>query len=426
MYRVRNFLSFMLAFALLFGTATLTSAQSATPTPAAEEEMAEMNIVETAIAAGSFTTLVAAVQAAGLVDTLSGEGPFTVFAPTDDAFAALPAGTIDSLLADPSGALTDILLYHVVVGQALSTDLSDGMTIETVGGGTLTVSISDAGVMINDAMVVTADIATSNGVIHVIDAVLVPAAEEEMAEGAMADATPTPAAEEEMADATPTPAAEEEMMAEATPTPAAEEEMAEGGMAEMNIVETAIDAGAFTTLVAAVDAAGLVETLSGEGPFTVFAPTDDAFAALPAGTVESLLADPSGALTDILLYHVVSGKALSTDLSDGMTIETVGGGTLTVTISDGKVMINDAMVVTADIMASNGVIHVIDTVLLPSAGAAPEATATPAAEEEMHEPEMLPVTGGSATDSSNSLPWVMGLFAAVVAGAVLFFRRRMA
>lgn len=423
MYRVRNFLSFMLAFALLFGTATLTSAQSATPTPAAEEEMAEMNIVETAIAAGSFTTLVAAVQAAGLVDTLSGEGPFTVFAPTDDAFAALPAGTIDTLLADPSGALTDILLYHVVVGKALSTDLSDGMTIETVGGGTLTVSISDAGVMINDAMVVTADIKTSNGVIHVIDAVLVPAAEEEMAEGAMAEATPTPAAEEEMAEdamaeATPTPAAEEEM---------AEEEMAEGGMAEMNIVETAIDAGAFSTLVAAVDAAGLVETLSGEGPFTVFAPTDDAFAALPDGTIDSLLADPSGALTDVLLYHVVSGKALSTDLSDGMTIETVGGGMLTVSISDGKVMINDAMVVTADVMASNGVIHVIDAVLVPAAEeAAPEATATPAAEEEMHEPEMLPVTGGSATDSTNGLPWAVGLFAAVVAGAVLFFRRRMA
>jgi transforming growth factor-beta-induced protein len=411
-YRVRNFLSFMLAFALLFGTATLTSAQSATPTPAAEEEMAdEMNIVETAIAAGSFTTLVAAVQAAGLVDTLSGEGPFTVFAPTDDAFAALPDGTIDTLLADPSGALTDILLYHVVVGEALSTDLSDGMTIETVGGGMLTVSISDAGVMINDAMVVTADIMTSNGVIHVIDAVLVPAAEEEMAEGA---------------DATPTPAAEEEAEAEATPTPAAEEE-AEGGMAEMNIVETAINAGAFTTLVAAVDAAGLVETLSGEGPFTVFAPTDDAFAALPDGTIDSLLADPSGALTEVLLYHVVSGKALSTDLSDGMTIETVGGGTLTVSISNGTVMINDATVVTADVMASNGVIHVIDTVLVPAAEeAAPEATATPAAEEEVHEPEMLPVTGGSATDSTNSLPWVMGLFAAVVAGAVLFFRRRMA
>ena len=117
---------------------------------------------------------------------------------------------------------------------------------------------------------------------------------------------------------------------------------------------------------AAVIAAGLVETLQGEGPFTVFAPTDAAFAALPEGTVESLLEDPSGALTDILLYHVVAGKAMSTDLSDGQMIETVFGKDIKVTITADGVYINDAMVSVADIEAENGVVHVIDAVLIPS------------------------------------------------------------
>lgn len=135
-------------------------------------------------------------------------------------------------------------------------------------------------------------------------------------------------------------------------------------MDDKNIVETAIDAGSFTTLVAAVEAAGLVETLSGEGPFTVFAPTDDAFAALPEGTVEGLLADPE-ALAAILTYHVVAGEVMSGDLSDDMMAATVNGAEITVSIDMGTVMINDATVTTADIETSNGVIHVIDSVILP-------------------------------------------------------------
>lgn len=131
----------------------------------------------------------------------------------------------------------------------------------------------------------------------------------------------------------------------------------------MNIVETAAEAGTFTTLLAAAEAAGLVETLSGEGPLTVFAPTDDAFAALPEGTVEGLLADID-ALTAVLTYHVVAGAVMSGDLSDGMTAATVNGADITVTLGD-AVMVNDATVVAADIEASNGVIHVIDSVLLP-------------------------------------------------------------
>lgn len=132
----------------------------------------------------------------------------------------------------------------------------------------------------------------------------------------------------------------------------------------MNIVETAADAGTFTTLLAAAEAAGLVETLTGEGPLTVFAPTDEAFAALPEGTVEALLADIP-ALTAILTYHVVAGAVMSGDLSDGMTATTVNGADITVSIGEG-VMINEANVVAADIETTNGVIHVIDAVLLPA------------------------------------------------------------
>lgn len=135
----------------------------------------------------------------------------------------------------------------------------------------------------------------------------------------------------------------------------------------MNIVETAVGNGSFKTLVAAVTAAGLVETLSGAGPFTVFAPLDDAFAALPEGTVESLvLPENKDQLTGILTYHVVAGKVMSTDLSDGMKATTVNGAEITIHLTDGKVMINDAEVVSADIETSNGVIHVINKVIMPS------------------------------------------------------------
>jgi uncharacterized surface protein with fasciclin (FAS1) repeats len=149
-------------------------ALAATTAFAAPAFAQDMNIVETAVGAGSFTTLVAAVEAAGLVETLSGEGPFTVFAPTDEAFAALPAGTVESLLLPENrDQLVAVLTYHVVPGAVMSTDLSDGMTAATVQGSDITIDL-DNGVMVNEANVVTADIAASNGVIHVIDAVILP------------------------------------------------------------------------------------------------------------------------------------------------------------------------------------------------------------------------------------------------------------
>jgi uncharacterized surface protein with fasciclin (FAS1) repeats len=135
-------------------------------------------------------------------------------------------------------------------------------------------------------------------------------------------------------------------------------------MGEKNIVETAVAAGSFKTLVTAVKAAGLVETLSGPGPFTVFAPTDDAFAKLPEGTIAALLQDKEK-LTGILTYHVVAGKVMASDVVNLDSAKTVNGQSLTITVKDGKVMVDNAMVIKTDIVCSNGVIHVIDTVVLP-------------------------------------------------------------
>ncbi len=143
--------------------------------PAFADGHGQKDIVDTAVAAGSFETLVAAVQAAGLVETLKGDGPFTVFAPTDEAFAALPAGTVEALLED-TDALTAILTYHVVPGKVMSTDLSEGLMAATVEGSEVTITLAN-GPMVDGANIVTPDIETSNGVIHVIDAVILPADE---------------------------------------------------------------------------------------------------------------------------------------------------------------------------------------------------------------------------------------------------------
>jgi transforming growth factor-beta-induced protein len=282
----------------------------------ADSKVEAMDIVDTAVAAGSFKTLAAALQAAGLVEALKGEGPFTVFAPTDEAFAALPAGTVEGLLKDPK-ALAEILKYHVVAGKVLAADAAKLTEAKTLQGSPIAISVKDGKVMINDAEVISADVMAKNGVIHVINKVILPPAADAMS---------------------------------AAPT--------------KDIVDTAVAAGSFKTLAAALQAAGLVETLKGAGPFTVFAPTDEAFAKLPAGTVEALLKDPK-ALAEILKYHVVSGKVMAADAAKLTEAKTLQGSLIKISVKDGKVYINDAQVTTADIETSNGVIHVIDTVLLP-------------------------------------------------------------
>jgi uncharacterized surface protein with fasciclin (FAS1) repeats len=269
-------------------------------------------VVDIIVNSPDHTTLEAAVIAAGLAGTLSGTGPFTIFAPTDAAFAALPAGTIDALLADIP-ALTNILTYHAVAGSALSTDLSNGQMIMTIQGQDVTVTIDNGNVFINNAQVTVADIIATNGVVHVIDAVLIP----------------------------------EEVVSNGT------------------VVDIIVNSPEHTTLETAVIAAGLAGTLSGNGPFTVFAPTDAAFAAVPTSTLNALLADPNGLLTDVLLHHVVGAAAFSGDLSNGQQVTTLFGDNLLIGINNGIVSIDNATVIVADIEATNGVVHVIDAVLVP-------------------------------------------------------------
>ncbi len=314
--------------------------ESATTEAAAEEssessgeESAEAGtIVDVAVGAGTFNTLVAAVTAAGLAETLSGEGPFTVFAPTDDAFAALPDGLVDALLLpENEAALTAVLTYHVLGAEVPSSDVAPG-DVETLQGESITVGVEDGTVTVNDATVTAVDVEASNGVIHVIDAVLVPPS---------IDATAL-------------------LVADAMEEDAMEEEDEAG-----TIVDVAVGAGSFDTLVAAVTAAGLAETLSGEGPFTVFAPTDEAFAALPDGLVEALLLPENvDVLTAVLTYHVLGAEVPSSDVAPG-DVETLEGEDVTIGVEDGTVTVNQATVIAVDVEASNGVIHVIDAVLVP-------------------------------------------------------------
>jgi uncharacterized surface protein with fasciclin (FAS1) repeats len=276
---------------------------------------APTTVVDLIVNSPDHTILETAVIAAKLDDDLSGPGPFTVFAPTDDAFNALPAGTLDALLQDPTGDLAQILLYHVASGKVMSTDLSDEQIITTLQGKTVKVDITAEGVFINNAKVTVADLVADNGVVHVIDAVLLP------------------------------------------PSPT-------------TVVDIIVNSPDHTILETAVIAAKLDDDLSGTGPFTVFAPTDDAFNALPAGTLDALLQDPTGDLAQILLYHVASGKVMSTDLSDEQIITTLQGKTVKVDITPEGVFINNAKVTVADLVADNGVVHVINAVLLPPAKAA--------------------------------------------------------
>jgi uncharacterized surface protein with fasciclin (FAS1) repeats len=286
-----------------------------TPQPDSE---AAGNIVEIAAASPDLTTLVAALQATALDTVLADpDATFTVFAPTDAAFAALGQDTIDALLAD-TDTLSDILLYHVISGAAVDSITATsllGQMVEMANGDNVVIDVRDGALFVNDSQVVIADIAATNGTIHVIDAVLTPPAEE-----------------------------------------------------PGTIVDVAVANGGFTTLVAALQATGLDATLADTtSTFTVFAPTDEAFALLGEDTINDLLAD-TDALSNILLYHVIADQAVpaATALTlDGSDVEMANGDSVSITVTDGNLFVNDSQVIITDVMASNGIIHAIDAVLMP-------------------------------------------------------------
>lgn len=282
-----------------------------------KQMMSDMNIVEVAQDTATLSTLVDAVVAAQLDGTLDDEDTmYTVFAPTNVAFSNIQ-DTVDLLLEEENAdALEEVLLYHVVSSKVMSSDLEDGQIVQTLNGESIEVTIDGGKVMINGSEVTTADVKASNGVVHIIDEVLIP----------------------------------ENLSLSTGPT----------------IVDLAIETSDLSTLVDAVVAAELVDALADETvEYTVFAPTNDAFAAIQETVDKLLLPENQADLQNVLLYHVVDSAVLSGDLTDGQTVTTLSGETLTVTIQDGSVLINDAQVITADVEASNGVVHIIDTVLVP-------------------------------------------------------------
>jgi len=328
------------------------------------------------------TILLAAVEEARLLQALNGDGELTLLAPNDAAFESL-LETLDvsaeELLANVD-LLTAVLSYHVIPQQTLMVaDLAELNTYETLLGDTIELGFGAAAVEAGRQVAGGASAAEMTEVAAEATAETTPAAE--MTEAAEATAETTPAAEmtEEAAAA--------EATAEMTPAAEMTEEAAEPG----TIVEVAAGVEDFSTLVTAIEEAGLVEALSAEGPFTVFAPTDDAFAATLEElgiSAEDLLADTE-MLANILTYHVVDGSFTAADVTelDGEAVDTLNGDSVEITIDDdSNVMVNGAMVVEADVMASNGIVHVIDTVLLPpeapEAEATPEATAEPEAAAE--------------------------------------------
>ena len=320
-----------------------------------------------------FTTLLEAIDAAELREMLEEEGPFTLLAPTNDAFAAALEATglsAEDLLADTE-TLADILLYHVVPGRYFFRNLTGGPTLESaLFEEQVTFDLTDGVFTVEGANILDVDNIVSNGVVHVLEGVMLPPA---VAEGLGVEATEE-ATEE---------AAEPE--AEATPAPAA----AAARPDLIALLEADAD-GRFTTLLTAINAAGLTETLSGDGPFTLLAPTNDAFVAAMEATglsATDIIANPD-MLSQILLYHVIPGRYFFRNLTGGPTLDSaLEDEQVTFDLTGGVFTVQGANILDVDNIASNGVFHVLEGVILPPALAAelapaeeatPEAEATPA------------------------------------------------
>jgi uncharacterized surface protein with fasciclin (FAS1) repeats len=318
----------------------------------------------------ALSTLVAAVTEAGLVDTLNGDGPFTIFAPANPAFEALGDEAVAAVLADQD-LLTSILTLHVVAGQQLSsTDLAGMDSVETLNGD-ITLEATDGGLLVNgQATVGCADVQTANATVHIIDAVLMPAAddamdEEAMDEGAMEEDAMEEDAMEDMDEVALEPSGE---LCAAVP---ADGEGSFAGMTDDPAATAASNNPALSTLVAAVTEAGLVDTLNSDGPFTIFAPANPAFEALGDEAVAAVLADQD-LLTSILTLHVVAGEQLSsTDLAELDSVTTVNGQDITFNVDGDSLIVNgQATVGCADVQTANATVHIIDAVLMPAADGA--------------------------------------------------------
>jgi transforming growth factor-beta-induced protein len=305
--KARTALYPLAAAALAIGPGVLLSPVTAAPPPAGTSN----SIVDIAAGAGRFNTLVAALGATGLDQVLAGEGPFTVFAPTDAAFAKLPPGTVETLLLpENQDLLASILLYHVVPGTVTAAEVVTLDFAQTVNGQRVDINLIGGEVLIDRAKLLAADIFADNGVIHVIDSVLLPVT--------------------------------------------------------TDLPETLASFQRFNTLLAAVGAAELAEVLGSPGPFTIFAPTDDAFDLLPEGTLESLLLpENKDLLTNILLYHVVAGRVYSDEVLAAGQLQTLQGSDIVFGVRSEQAFANDAALLALDNEASNGVFHVIDQVLIP-------------------------------------------------------------
>lgn len=328
---------------------------------------------------GVHDSLVAALAQVDLVTTLQGQGPFTVFAPTDQAFAdaGIDLSTFDT--DEENATLVDILLYHVYSGAVYASDVTDGLVVEMVNGDNAMFTVTNGTVMIEDATVTSADVMASNGVIHVIDKVLMPPVPYTGIGICYNTATHMIVAGASMEECGAYMYLENYSMggqeftgcyntvthATADTTQLICESYV--WTPPVDIATTAMTTGIHNSLVSALSISGLVTTLQGDGPFTVFAPSDQAFADAGIDLATFTTDEDIATLTDILLYHVYSGAVNAADVTDGLTVAMVNGDDASFTVSEGTVMVGDATVTLADVPASNGVIHVIDKVLMPPA-----------------------------------------------------------
>jgi uncharacterized surface protein with fasciclin (FAS1) repeats len=259
-------------------------------------------------------TLEQALEVSGLASTFNSSGSYTFFAPTDDAFAALPEGVLDNLLANPA-QLTQVLRYHVLGFSLFSASFSNGLTLNTLNGQQVVFTVNSQGIFVNNALLTVQNIQASNGYVHVIDAVLIPNIEE--------PELPT-------------------------------------------IADIVVESEVHTRLESYLSAANLINTLNEDGTYTLFAPTDEAFEALPTETINALLANPA-LLSSVLLYHVAGQVYETSEFSVGQVITTLNGADVTVNIDGSSIFINGARIIVSNIEASNGIVHVLNAVLVPAA-----------------------------------------------------------